>query len=304
MRHRPVSALFAALYLLAAPAAQAHRHAAPAPAAAPVPAYVSTTDLAVPVHAALAAHAAGRRVIAVFDIDNTLLTAPQDLGSDTWFNWQKATRPADFAGVLKDSDLMIELGQMTPTQPDGPALIHQLQAAGIPVYALSARDPALRGATEQALLAADIDLSSAPECGAPLCTRRGKLNAPQVETAARRLHVPLPAEARTVTVSDGVMMVSGQDKGVMLHLLLGSLKGRYDAVYFVDDTFQNIRDVRAAAARMRPRVLTYSYERFWPDARAFMNDPARQAKAASGLTQLKAGVCAAIKATDCDTRPR
>ncbi len=288
-------AVFAILCLLAAPAAQAHRHTAPAT----VPAYVSTTDLGVPVHAALAAHALGRRVIAVFDIDNTLLTAPQDLGSDTWFTWQKDSRPGDFPGVLKDSNLMIELGAMKPTQPDGPALIHDLQAAGIPVYALSARGPDLRGATEQALLAAGIDLSPAPECGRPLCTRRGHLNTPQIEAAARRLHVTLKAEPRPVTVSDGVMMVSGQDKGVMLHLLLGSLKGRYDTVYFVDDTFQNILDVRAAASGMRTRVMTYSYERFWPDAHAFMTDPARQAKTATGLKDLKAGICGAIEATDC-----
>ncbi len=299
MRYILRNALFAACCLLAAPAAEAHRPAAPAA----VPPYVSTTDLGVPVRTALAAHAAGRRVIAVFDIDNTLLTAPQDLGSDTWFNWQKDTRPDDFAGVLKDSNLLIELGAMTPTQPDGPALVHDLQAAGIPVYALSARDPGLRGATEQALAAAGIDLSAAPECGRPLCTRRGKLNAPQIQAAAHRLHVTLKAAPRPVTVSDGVMMVSGQDKGVMLHLLLASLKGRYDQVYFVDDTFQNIRDVRAAASGMRVRVMTYSYERFWPDAKAFLNDPARQAKAAAGLKDLKAGVCAAIDATDCGTQP-
>jgi hypothetical protein len=264
-----------------------------------VAASISTTDLGTPVEAALAAHAAGHRVIAVFDIDNTLLTMPQDLGSDTWFNWQRAEHPDGFAKLLNDNALLLELGRMRPTQPDGPALIHRLQAAGIPVYALSARSPDLRGATETALLASGIDLSTAPECGPPLCVRRGNLNAHEIATAADRLHVTLKGAPRTVTVSDGVMMVAGQDKGVMLHLLLGSLKGRYDDVVFVDDTFQNILDVRAAAPAFKVHIHTFSYERFWPDARAFMNDPARQSKADTGMTQLKAGVCTAIDSTLC-----
>ena len=288
----------AALCLFAAPGAEAHRHA---PHQA-VPAYVSTTDLGAPVQAALAAHAAGRRVIAVFDIDNTLLTMPQDLGSDTWFTWQRTERPDGFAKLLSDNAMLLELGEMKPTQPDGPALLHTLQAAGIAVYALSARSPDLRGATEDALAKAGIDLSSAPECGAPLCSRRGNLNAVDIHAAARRLHVTLKGEPRTVTVSDGVMMVAGQDKGVMLHLLLGSLKGRYDDVFFVDDTFQNITDVRAAAPAFKARIHAYSYERFWPDAKAFMNDPARQAKSDAGMTQLKAGICAAIDATTCSDK--
>ncbi len=287
-------ALFAALCLLAAPPAEAHRHIA----LRSEPAYVSTTDLGAPVKAALAARAAGHRVIAVFDIDNTLLTLPQDLGSDTWFNWQRTVNP-DFGRVLGDNAMLLELSEMRPTQPDTAALIRSLQAGGVTVYALSARSPGLRGATEDALAQAGIDLSAAPECGPPLCARRGNLNAAQIIAAAGRLHVRLSAAPRTVTVSDGVMMVAGQDKGVMLHLLLGSLKARYDEVFFVDDTFQNITDVRAAAPGIRARVHPYSYERFWPDARAFMSDTARQGKADADMSRLRTSVCAAVDAATC-----
>ncbi len=294
-RLRPL--LLAALCLFAAPAAEAHRHG-PGPAA--VPPYVSTTDLSAPVKAALAARAAGHRVIAVFDIDNTLLTMPQDLGSDTWFNWQRLEHPGAFGQVLIDNGMLLQLAEMQPTQPDGPALLRSLQTAGIPVYALSARSPELRGPTEQALQRAGIDLSAAPDCGRPLCVRRGHLNDAQIRAAGHRLHMVLPeAPLRAVTVSDGVMMVAGQDKGVMLHLLLASLKGRYDDVFFVDDTFQNITDVRAAAPAIRARVHAYSYERFWSDAKAFMTDGARQAKADGEMVKLKAGICGAIEAAVC-----
>ncbi|MEI9904869.1 MAG: hypothetical protein WDN06_13550 [Asticcacaulis sp.] len=60
----------AVLAVLAPPAdARAHRHHR---VARPVLPYAATRDLAEPVQAALAAAKAGRRVIVVFDIDNTL----------------------------------------------------------------------------------------------------------------------------------------------------------------------------------------------------------------------------------------
>ncbi len=294
-------ALIAAALAVTTPAEARHHHVHAR--AHPVAPYVVTSDLGDAVHAALAAKAKGRRVIAVFDIDNTLLTMPQDLGSDTWFNWQKAERPGDFDGVLSDSDLLLTLGHMVPTQTDTGALIQSLQAAHIPVYALSARSPGLRGSTEAALGTAHIDLSGAPECGAPLCTRRGQLYDTQIRVALRRQHMPAPSQPfRPVTVSDGVMMVSGQDKGVMLHLLLASLKGRYDDVVFVDDTQANIDAVEAAAPTMPAAVHAYSYRKFWKDAGDFMSNPERQQRSDADMAKLKAGVCAAIDAKACDVK--
>lgn len=269
----------------------------------PVSPFTVTNDLDDPVQAALAAEDKGHRVIVVFDIDNTLLTMPQDLGSDTWYNWQRVEHPDDFKGVLSNSDLLLTLGHMVPTQPDVGALIQSLQGAHIPVFALSARSGGLRGATEAALASAGIDLSEAPECGAPLCTRRGQLYDTQIRAALRRMHMTVPAAPfRPVTVSDGLMMVSGQDKGVMLHLLLASLKARYDDVYFVDDTQANIDAVEAAAPIMPATVHAYSYRRLWKNAADFMADPARQQRSDADLAKLKAGICAAIDANTCNVK--
>jgi len=275
-----------------------------------IPAYISTTDLTDPVQAALAAHAKGRRVMVVFDIDNTLLTMPQDLGSDTWFNWQRSLDDTStpqgqqaFADLIARNSTLLELSRMRPTQPDTPALIARLQAAHIPVYALSARSTDLRGATEDALAAAGIDLSGAPECGPPLCTRRGKLTDREIRAAARRIGMKLPAQPfLPVTVSDGVAMVTGADKGLILHLLLASLPDRYDDVFFVDDTFQNVRNVQAAAPLIPARVHPYSYERFWPDAAAFMQDPARQAKTTQDYSRFRETLCSVMQAALCATQ--
>lgn len=286
--------LAAGLLTAAAEARPVHR---------PLPAGRVTDDLGVPVAEALRAAARGRRVLVVFDIDNTLLTTPQDLGGDSWYVWKRGQDDRKAAGdLLRDDGALLALSGMRPTQPDMAALIARLQAKGVAVYALSARGPDLRGATERVLSAAGVDLSRAPECGPPLCIKRGRLGAAQIHAAGVRVGWPVTGPFRPVTVSDGVMLVAGQDKGLMLDLLLHSLPTRYDDVWFVDDTPENIDHVRHAAPHIRARLHPYAYSRLWPDAAAFMQDKARQDKAEQGMAAVRAGVCAAIVSDLCAAR--
>lgn len=277
---------------------------------AAIQAYHSTIDLADPVNDALKAKARGRQVLVVFDIDNTLLTMPQDLGSDTWFNWQKSLIATDtpdgnaaFEDLILNNTALLQIGQLKPTQSDTASLINKLQARHIPIYALSARGTDLRGATEAALKANGIDLSSAPECGLPLCSRRGNLGEAQVRAAARNARIPLPTVGfKPFTISDGVVMSAGQNKGLLLALLLKSLPGKaYTDVWFVDDTFHNITDVQNAAPLMTVRVHLYSYERFWPDSVAFMKDKARQTKTDVDFSRIRETLCTAMQAALCIT---
>jgi hypothetical protein len=287
--------------MVCAPAAEAKRHHA---RPHPVPAYISTTDLAVPVQAALKAQAEGKRAIVVFDVDNTLLTAPQDLGGDTWYNWKKSGISAEaHHNLIINNTALLQVAKLNPTQPDTASLIAQLQAKHIAVYGLSARGTDLRGATENVLKANGIDFSGAPECGPPLCVKRGNLTDTDIRAAVRHIGLPLPEKAfYPITVSDGLIMATGQNKGLILNLLLHSLAGKgYTDVYFVDDTFKNITDMQAAAPLIRPRVHPYSYERFWSDSAAFMHDKARQDKADADYAALKYRLCAAIQAAVCDT---
>ncbi len=292
---RALLAFVLAALVFAAPA-EARRHKAHA---RPTPAIEVTQDLAQPVHAAEAAVKRGRRVLVVFDIDNTLLTTPQDLGGDAWFNWQRA-EGSDDAQLLADSTLLLQSTRMDKTQGDAASLVAELQARHVDVYALSARGETLRGATLAVLADAKIDLTKAPECGPPLCVRRGYLNDQQIRAAARKLGVRLPATAfRPITVSDGVMLAAGQNKGLLLHLLLGSLHRRYDDVWFVDDTWQNVVDVQAEAHAMPARLHVISYRHLWPEADDFNKDAARQAKAQDDLKAFKAALCTAIRARTC-----
>jgi len=295
---RVLSTLFVTLMLLVAAPALSKPHT--------VPAWREASDLGVPVTEALKAKASGRRVLVVFDIDNTLLTAPQDLGSDTWYVWKRGQDDAAtedgrkaVSDLLRDDGALLNLGTMTPTQPDMAGLIGKLHAQGVDVYALSARGPELRGATERALATAKVDLSSAPECGAPLCTRRGRLGDAQIRAAAKHAGWPVTGPFRAITVSDGIMMVSGQDKGLMLDLLLKSLNVTYDDVWFVDDTPENIENVRNAAPHIHARLHPVAYSRMWAAAAAFMKDKARQDKSEQDMAAFRAGLCAAVASTLC-----
>jgi hypothetical protein len=309
MLQRLLPLLFiAALTAHAAEARPAH-HPARHHASRPIPVERVTYDLGVPVAEALRAKAQRRRVLVAFDIDNTLLTTRQDVGGDSWYVWKRgqddAATPQGRAAVsdlLRDNSALLELSAMKPTQADAAALIAKLQAKGVAVYALSARGADLRGATERALGEAGIDLSSAPECGPPLCVKRGKLGEAQIHAASARAGWPQTGPFRPVTVSDGVMLVAGQDKGLMLDLLLASLPTRYDEVWFVDDTQDNVEHVIRAAPHIAARLHPFAYSRLWLDAADFMQSKARQEKAEQDMAAFRAGVCAALDSEICATQ--
>jgi hypothetical protein len=285
---------------------------APLPVRADEAPFARTTDLKDAVNAALADKARGRRVLVVFDIDNTLLTVPHDLGSDAWYA-QKSENdipksPAPEAAreaMFRDSNLLLNAARMDKTQDNADILIAALQAAHIPVFAMSARDPALRGSTERELKRNGIDLSPAPQCGPPLCARRGNIRSDDIKAALNKLKLKQPDRPlRSITVSDGVVLLQGQDKGKFLHLLIHSLGDRrakpFDDIYFIDDTPHNIEAVVRTAPYLHGRVHIYQYERMWEKSAAYRNSDERQAKAEADMGALRKDLCAAMQAVICD----
>lgn len=276
------------------------------PRAIVAPDAVIVDDLSEPVEAAIQAHREGKRVLVVFDIDDTLLTMPQDLGSDAWFNWRAARssdaeQGASFDDLIQQQRLLFEAGVMDRTQPDAAVLVAGLQQTGVDVFALSARGPELRGPTERALAVAGFDFGAAPECGLPLCRRRGRIHDADIRHALSILSIPVAKAAyRDITVSDGVMLVAGQDKGVFLSVLLSSLPGwRYDEVYFIDDSARNVEAVARQARTDRLPVETYHYERMAGRAKGMQDDPRRIAHAEADLGRILDAICAAIASPMC-----
>ncbi|MCD9030474.1 DUF2608 domain-containing protein [Luteimonas sp. Y-2-2-4F] len=208
---------------------------------------------------ALAARHGAGRVLVVYDIDSTLLRATR-----RWPDLDPLeARSRD--GYRQVERTLMYLTAQAPTEADAAAEVAALQAAGIAVYALTARGTDMRDMTERELRANGIAFPDAPECGPPLCVRRGVLPAQAVMAAARQVLGEAELDrlgfgrGRDVSVSDGVVMASGLHKGVVLRLLLASLGRDYDAVVMVDDLARNADDVRAAAERMPQEVAVLHY---------------------------------------------
>ena len=253
-------------------------------------------------------------VLVVFDIDDTLLTGFVDLGSTAWWNWQGTLAKTDpaylpFGKRLAVANTAFALSNLHPVEGQATVdYVQELIRAGTPVYALTARGPDNRDATLRELHRNGLDMKTAPECGPPLCVKRGILDGDKIVVPLGRKrfgfgpdekthdlgHGPIKLSShRPVSVSDGVMMVSGQNKGVMLRLLIDSLPKdqRPKAVVFVDDSAHNIRNAKAASPAFGEALYIIHYTAKTPDQKDYMQNRKREQKAAKALDELSHTVC-------------
>ncbi|MET0532783.1 MAG: DUF2608 domain-containing protein [Steroidobacter sp.] len=169
------------------------------------------------------------RTLLVLDIDDTLLTSPTFFGSDAWYEWQKTLTPQSPGYVPCKFDVIAmnyETGTQVPTQDDAPAAINAIPLDKI---ILTSRSPMYRGGTIRELKKAGYELP------APL--------RPEVAGAIYE-YQPVPNQPGvTVSYHQGVFMVAGQNKGLLLIDLLNHLQIRYDRVVLVDDGDRNINDM-------------------------------------------------------------
>jgi hypothetical protein len=185
---------------------------------------------------ALAANG-GRKTLLVLDIDDTLLTSAGFFGSDRWYEWQKTLADGDPGKVPCKFDVIAlnyEAGTQLATEPgDGPRTINAIvDAIDRDTLLLTARNPLYRSGTIRELKRAGYSLPRALDGSAD-----GRIYRWRREPAA---------DPVMVSYDSGVLMVSGQDKGVLLLDLLRRLDLRYQRVVLVDDGKKNIDAMQAA----------------------------------------------------------
>lgn len=213
----------------------------------------STTDLQDAVAQANTLDA--QTTLVVFDIDDTLLTATEFFGSDKWYDWQRGralnesgavipTREAEKVNCLFDTlGMVFEIATNKPSQPNMANLVHSVNND---VVILTARSGAYRAATMRELARNDLDFTDK------------SLTSPDVG-----LHYDYTLGDRTATVSyvDGVFMVQGMNKGVMLLDLLERTGHQYSSVVFVDDKQHNIDNMGDALKSAGINFYGYHYTR-------------------------------------------
>lgn len=168
------------------------------------------------------------RVLAVFDIDNTLLAMEQGLGSDQWYEWQKQRFAEDRCDPRVVSDRLAVQGAlyfasaMRPTHAAGASAVRTLQDQGIPAIALTSRGVDYRLQTFRELRRNGFDF------------RRTAIGPP---AGWNEDFVP-DNGIRPARYEDGVFLTAGQHKGAMLEALLQRTGHPVPAVILVLDDKQ------------------------------------------------------------------
>lgn len=218
------------------------------------------------------------KVLLVFDIDNTLLAMQRDLGSDQWYAWQRSLPEHDpwrVSHLLQTQGFLYDVSSMRATEPVcQPKVVRQLQQAGFTTLLLTSRGHEFRDPTRRELLANGYDFREStltPRAGYPDSYSPYDVSLIEQSGISRQeAEQWIPgdggepfAKPRPVSYQQGVYMTAGQNKGVMLRMILHKSDnvGKYSAIVFVDDQPRHTEHVRQAFANQNVELVTFRYTR-------------------------------------------
>lgn len=196
--------------------------------------------------------------IVVLDNDDTLtmMSCPdqhnvktcQYLGGPAWFSWQQnniknQTEPRvanNFNELLTISGLLFAMNKMVYTGDDVPIVLSSLAGKGIRVLTETARGISNMSATEQQFSMLPVNNETLLSFMANHALILGDL------TSKAGPYIPCTQGSfKPITYQQGIMYLSGQDKGVILKCMLDEYNAQQNAqpikhVVFLDDTLANV----------------------------------------------------------------
>lgn len=177
-------------------------------------------------------------ILVVYDFDNTLMAMNQDIGSDQWYQWQsellKKGNTKDRVAKSKEDLLDINykifaLGKMHVVEAQTPKIVREIQNLKIKSIVLTSRGPILRNDIENELR--DIDLNFKKSAFGP-------------EGGYASTFLPDEVKgSKHISYMDGIVMVSGQNKGKILKEILKKTGSKFKVIVFLDDSLSNIENV-------------------------------------------------------------
>ncbi|MBT6716797.1 MAG: DUF2608 domain-containing protein [Nitrospina sp.] len=183
-------------------------------------------------------------LLIVFDIDDTLLTAEQLLGSERWVHWYKKNQAKlellpcrfDIASIL------YEMGTMRPTESN---LGHRFNAIqNNHVMLLTARSNKQRSVTERELLRNKIYFSNSDRLPS-----KNDWSA-SIQTKTRKAEI---------VYKSGLMMIAGTDKGKALTKFMNDNIQSYKKIIFIDDNLHNLENVYSAFKDTGIRLISFYF---------------------------------------------
>ncbi len=208
-------------------------------------------------------------ILIVFDIDNTVLSMKDYLGSDQWFNWKRENlrNSATFSDLLEWQDILFTHGEMRLTERVIPKFIDELQMKKFKVIALTSRSPEYRRATERELSKYEIDFSSR-----------------KIGTDIKNQYY----RERLIGYDNGIFMTSGLHKGEMLKILVEHSRVKnIKQIVFLDDHLKNTHRVFDQFKNSDSDILIYRYGKEDDAVKKFYNSSRLKNIADQKLIHLK-----------------
>lgn len=201
----------------------------------------------------------------VFDLDDTLITMSQPLGSVGWWDWQYELQKngdqsdklftQDYQQLVRIQNILFQLVRMEPTDDYVLPFIKQAANQGSSIMGLTARGKEHLSATLMQLK--DNQFISNDKL---LFEKNGlKISGNETSTAG---HFHCPQFSREVIYQQGIMFLDGEDKGQALLCVLANTDQLIKTIIFVDDAKRNIVSMnKAFSARDDLQVLNIFYTR-------------------------------------------
>lgn len=222
-----------------------------------------------------------QNVLVVFDTDNTLLAANQELGSDQWFSWQedmifgnkKESEKTNLVsptmnGLLHIQGLFFTLSKMTPPESISPQIVSELQNNGYKTIVLTSRGPEFLFSTLRELYRNGYSFKSHSIGGGQLHLGN-QFPAYDPSVITKNLSIipsdfpkyKIKEKAPHVIYSEGVYFTAGAHKGLMMRLLLEETKYQPKAIVFADDKVRHVERMADAFAKTQISVSSYLYQK-------------------------------------------
>jgi len=242
------------------------------------------------------------KVLFASDIDNTLLTMDQYLGSDAWFLWQrkqlkrnKSDEPYKintFQKLLNAQRLLFDISSMSPMEVQQPNLLNWFNSQGIDTIFITSRGPGTLSSTMRELENNGYKLNN-KKFNIENSTRY----LPYTEKSLSSLKLSYDElqkfrllekgdkcdinsldldecikQARQNAFYNGLYMTSGQHKGLMLKLLLDTNSKKssdYKAIIFIDDTLHHVIDMYDTFCGDKTEIALFNYIKSEQSNKAF-----------------------------------
>lgn len=218
-----------------------------------------------------------KTTLLVFDIDDTLLTMTQPLGSVGWWDWQAGLLKngndssklftTDINQLIRIQNILFQLIKMEVTDENALPFIQQTIKDGATIMGLTARGKEHLSATLMQFT--DNKLSF----------KQHSLNLP---------NFVCPQFKREVIYQEGLMFLSGEDKGQALMCILSSTQQSIQTIIFVDDSAKNTQSVsKSFMNRPDINVINILYTKENAKEEAIQNNAELQNKIYNEWTQIK-----------------